>query len=141
MNEVQELGGATAGVVRQTSRRGRDGTRTWKDGKGYERMMRERLLGGSGTRPMGSLHAGQGSLGSTFRLHLSNAVWPWGQHTRSPALSHPAYKMQPLGWTRCCQHGSLTRSQTADAFSFVVPSNMLTSQIRRGIFFFMQLLP
>lgn len=140
MNEVRKhsrgsLEEAPRGVGRQPSPRGRDGSWTWKDGKGYERKVRERRLGGSGTRPMGCLDAGQRSLGSPFRLHLSSPVWPWGQHTHSPALSHPTYQMQPMGWTRCCRRGSLHRSQTSDALSLAVPSNRLTSQIRRGKIF------
>lgn len=84
---------------------------------------------------MGLPDAGKGcgvlDSGSPF----SNPMWPWGYQSCSPALGHPASKMQTLGWTRCYKQDSLTRSQTADAFSFVVPSSRLTSQIRRGIFF------
>lgn len=139
MNEVRKhargsLEEAPRGVVRQPSPRGRDGSWTWKDGKGYERKVRERCLGGSGTRPMGCLDAGQRSLGSPFRLHLSSPVSLGTTH--SPALSHPTYKMQPMGWTRCCHRSSLHGSQTSDVLSLAVPSNRLTSQIGRGIFFY-----
>lgn len=52
-----------------------------------------------------------GSLGSSFRLHLSCPAWAWEYHTLFLALSHPICKMQTLGWTRCCKQGSPTEAR------------------------------
>lgn len=74
---------------------------TWEDSK-------ERLPGGPGPRPMGGLDAGRRSLGSRFRVRLSNPVnpvWSWRHPTRPRPSAIPPVRCRHRAGLRCREQG------------------------------------
>lgn len=119
------------GVVRQASQQGRDKSWTWKDSQRSERIVRDRLLG---------LVAGQWVVSMPAKGHWVYIQVPPLQCCVAPGTAHRLSSPQPscllnaaTGLHEMLQPSSQTRSQTTDVHSFAVPSNRLTSQIRRGV--------